>query len=156
MTKPKDNRKSVFTAIGIVEAVGSGDNKKLRLVSPAHWQHWVNKLIPGKKYAIAVEEYKSTRSEAQLHYHWVLMTYLADFSGGDVTKEEMHDAVMRAKFGTREIRIGSLVQTVRRSISDGARMPKYDAVELITFDLALCEELGIRVPTKEELGYLPS
>ena len=47
-----------------------------------------------------------------------------------------------------------MVLEVRKSISNEARLPKYDAVELITYDLELCQWAGIIVPTAESLGYI--
>lgn len=43
---------------------------------------------------------------------------------------------------------------VPRSIADRAQVPKDDMGELIEYELELCERLGVRVPTKQELGYL--
>lgn len=151
MAKPKDNRKKVFTAIAYI--VMDRGKKKLQLNSSAHWQMEINKLWPGKKYAITVEEYKPARSKEQLAYYWVLLGYLADYSGH--TSEELHDAIMRRKFGTKKIKVGNLEEEVRKSIADTARFPKSDMVELISEALNLCSQLEIRVPTKQELGYLP-
>lgn len=151
-TKPKDNRKEIFTALAsVVEVEGK---KKFSLNSPGHWQMQVNKLWPGKKYGITVEEYKPTRSREQLAYYWVILKYLADYSG--YTSEELHDAIMRRKFGTRTVKIGNLEEEVRKSISDTARFPKGDMVELIQEALDLCVMMEVKVPTPRDLGYLPN
>jgi len=63
--------------------------------------------------------------------------------------------IMRQKFGVKRVKLGKIEQEVRQSISDDAKMSKSDCVELISFDLELCQELGIKVPTPEELGYTP-
>lgn len=145
-----DTRKAVFTAIGTVEI--TGQKKKMRLNSPQHWQAMIQKLTPQKRYGISVEEYKAARSRSQLNYYWVLLGYLGDHTG--YVPEELHDALMRAKFGVKTVRIGPIEQTVRKSIANIARFPKSDMVELITQVLEICESLEIKVPTKEELGYL--
>lgn len=150
--KPKDGRKEVFTVLAEVRVVDG--KKKIAMKSPDHYEQSVQQLPVGRKIAVTVEEYAPTRSKEQLSYHFVLLGYIATHTGYSV--EECHDTVMRAKFGTKKVVIGNLTQEVRRSISGVAKMPKYDAVELIDFDLNLCKELGINVPTRQELGYLPS
>ncbi len=148
--KPKDNRKAVYT--GIAHIVSVEGKKKLALNSPEMWQHQVNKLWEGKKYAVTIEEYKATRSGQQLRYYWAITGLLADHTG--YTSEELHDAVMRRKFGTKTVKIADLEEQVRQSISDTARFPKGDMVELITEVLELCVKMEVKVPTMEELGFI--
>lgn len=145
-----DNRKPIFTALGEIAFIEQ--KKKLRLYSPQHWQVEISKLSVGKKYGITIEEYKTTRSRQQLSYYWVLLGYLSHYSGH--TPEELHDAIMRQKFGVKRLKLGHIVQEVRKSISDAARFNKADMVELITEVLNLCIKFNIKVPTKQELGYL--
>lgn len=147
-----DNRKPLFTALAHIEL--DGERKKLSLKSPAHWRQQVAGLMPGKKYGLTVEEYKASRSRQQLAYYWVLLGYLAKETGH--TPEELHDAIMRQKFGTKHVRVGHIEQDVRQSVSDSARFPTSDMVELIQETLDLCGQLGVHVPSREELGYLPS
>ncbi len=142
-------RKIIFTALATIE---DGPRKRLKLKSADHWQHWINKLYPGKEYAVTVEEHAAGRSQSQLAYYWVLLGYIADETGH--TPEELHDAIVRQKFGTKVIKVGAIEQSVRRSIADSARFPKSDMVELIQTVLELCTGLGIVVPTKQELGYI--
>lgn len=143
--------KDLFSALATVTEDNA--NKKLALNSPLHWQHWVNKLPLGKQFHILVSEYIPKRTEPQLDYHWVLMGYLADFSGN--TKAEIHEVIMREVFGTKTIEIGGMKQTVRKkSISNAGDMTLLEAMGLLEFDLALCKKLNIKVPTKEELGYI--
>lgn len=148
--KPKDNRKQIFTVLGEVKI--DGDKKKFAFSSPAHYHQLISNLPVGKKLGVTFEEYKASRTQQQLAYHFVLMGYVAEHTGH--TKDEMHDFVMRQKFGTKTVTILGKSEEVRRSIADAARMPLSDCVELVDFDLALCRGLEIRVPTKEELGYL--
>lgn len=147
---PKDNRKDVFTILGEVRLVG--DKKKFVINSPGHYQQELNQFPEGKRLACTFEEWKASRTHQQLAYHWVLVGYLAKHTG--YTKEELHDAVMRQKFGVRAIHIGQMKQFVRKSISTQARFPLAQMIELIEYDLELCRELKIKVPTKKELGYL--
>lgn len=144
-------RQELFTALGEVVVVDG--RKKLELKSPAYFQSQIAKAPVGKKLAVTVAEDKATRSRQQLAYYWILVKYIADECG--YTTAECHDALMRLKFGTTTVRLGEHTVEVRKSISDIARMPKYEAVELIDYALEVCTELGIHVPTREELGYLP-
>ncbi len=146
------DRKTAFTVTGTV--VREGNKKRIKINSPDHYEQEVQALPENQEIGITVAFYKASRSQAQLNYHWTLMGYLARETG--YTKEEIHEVVMRQKFGTKLIKVGQVAQYVRRSVADGARFPKNDMVELINFDLELCAELNIHVPTKEELGYLPS
>lgn len=144
------NDKKIFTVIGKV--VLSENRKRLLPNSPEHLSACLNRLPVGKEISVTFSEKVPTRSEAQLAYHWVLLAYIADHCG--YKSEDVHDAVMRAKFGTKHIKIGDLEQEVRRSISDSAKMTLSDCMELIDYDLELCRTLEIHVPTAEELGYI--
>lgn len=146
----KSSKKELFVALGTAQFVG--EKKRFVPKSPAYLNQKIaglplNQLLE-LKFSVAV----ATRSSSQLAYHWVLMGLLSEHTG--FTKEEMHDALMRLKFGTKTIRLGSKNVEVRQSISDGAKMAKSMAVELIEYDLSMCAELEVRVPTPEELGYM--
>ena len=95
---------------------------------------------------------KSTRTEQQLRYYAVLVGLLADYTGN--TWEEMHDALMRLKWGTKKVKIGKEIVEVRKSISNSAKFKLTDMIEQIEFTLEKCFELDIVVPTKQELGYI--
>lgn len=142
--------KTIFSAIGTIEI--EGQKKRLRLNSPDHWQHYINQLFEGKKYGISVSEYKASRSKSQLAYYWVILGYLGDYTG--YTPEELHDAIMRQKFGVKHVSLGGIEQDVRKSIADSARFPTSDMVELIHEVLQIAHKLGVIIPSKEELGYL--
>lgn len=144
------SRKPLFTVIGRVAEI---DGRKEWLPnSLAHYLQQLQDIPHGVKLAAVFEEYKPTRSDQQLAYHFVLIGYLAKHCG--YTKDEMHDAVVRLKFGEKAVTIGNRTVAVRRSVSESAKMPKGDMVELIEFDLQLCDELGVNVPSMEELGYI--
>lgn len=146
----KATRKEIFTVIGEIQLI---DNRH-RFVpkSPAFMAANVSRLPIGKKLSCTFYEDVPTRSEGQLAYHWVLMGYIAEHTG--FTKDEVHEAVMIKKFGTKKIKLAGEVFVVRRSISNKARFPKPDMVELIMKDLEICNKLEIVVPTAEELGYV--
>jgi hypothetical protein len=151
MSKSTTTTKELFTALGRVRIVDG--RKKLELKSPSYFQHQISKVEAEKDVSVVISTKTPTRNEAQLAYYWVLLGFLAEHCG-NVSKEEAHDALMRAKFGTKRVQIGNIVQEVRRSISDRAKMSKSDAVELISFAKECCDDLGIVVPTGEELGYI--
>lgn len=143
-------RKPLFTVIGQVAEIGG--EKRWVPNSRAHYLQQLRDLPHGTRLAAVFEEYKPTRSSQQLAYHFVLVGYLAKHTG--YTKDEMHDAIVRLKFGERQVTIGTRTVAVRRSVSESAKMPLADMVELIDYDLELCRELGVAVPTMEELGYI--
>lgn len=93
------------------------------------------------------------RSESQLRYHHVLVQYIAEHTG--FTHDEVHDWAMRLVFGEKDVVIGGRSTKVRKSLADDGDVMKNEAVELIDFDLGVCADLEIVVPTAEELGYLP-
>lgn len=148
--KPKDNRKKVFTVLG--EIVFVEGRKKLQFNSPEVYRTQLEQLPVGKKLGVTIEEYKSTRSAEQLAYYWVILGYISRHTGH--SGEELHDVLMRNRWGTKEITVGGITETVRRSISDSARFPKYDMMEQIQFALDLALELGIVVPTPKQAGYI--
>ncbi|MHB8674641.1 MAG: hypothetical protein ACYDAK_13320 [Candidatus Limnocylindrales bacterium] len=98
-------------------------------------------------------EYRYQRSDSQLRYHRVLCGYIAEHTGH--TPDEIHDWAMRAALGTKTITVDGKSATVRRSLAADGDVAKHEAVDLIEFDLGVCKDLEIRVPTAEELGYLP-
>lgn len=154
MSKGIPTKKEIFTALGSIQMVEDAKGiprKRFVPNSVAYINDNISRLAVGKKLSSIFYEERMTRSRSQLKYHMVLMGYLAEYAG--TSKEEMHDAVMRLKFGTKEVVLMGMSTRVRRSVSDAAMMQKYDMVELINYDLELCAWAEIKVPTAEELGY---
>ena len=143
-------KRNEFTALGTVVF---DSRKRIALKSPAYYQQCVDRLPAGEKVTVTVSTKKATRSEQQLRYYWVLLGYLSDHTGYE--PEELHDYVMRAVFGTKLIVLNGKGVEIRKSISNAAMMPKWDAQRVIEYALELCGELGVHVPTLEELGFLP-
>lgn len=154
MSTSTTSRKQIFTALGeIVTVVVDGiERKKLVLKSPAHYQQQINHIPIGKQVAVTISQDVGSRSRQQLAYHMVLAGYLAEATG--YTREEMHDVLMRMCFGTKKVRFLGREVEVRKSVSDAARLPTADMAELINYDLECCAEMGIHVPTAQELGYI--
>jgi len=148
MTSSKD--KKLFTILGSI--ILTEGKKKFIPTSVDYFNTLISSLPIGKKLSCTFSDRVPKRSEAQLAYHWVLVGLIADHTGD--TREELHDAVMRIKFGTKTISLTGRDVEVRRSISNAGRMTVSDVVELITFDLEVCQSLDIHVPTPEELGYV--
>lgn len=129
--------------------------KTLVLNSRAYYQHFLNKHTKaGDVGSMEIKLKKPTRSESQLRYYWVIVGLLAEHTGDE--DEELHDALMKLKFGTKKVKLGKDIVEVRKSISNKAKFPKLAMMELIEFTLEKCAEMEVVVPTKEELGYLPS
>lgn len=127
--------------------------KTLELNSRAYYQHFLNKHTKeGDIGTLSLKLKKPTRSESQLRYYWVIVGLLAEHTGD--TDEELHDALMKLKFGTKKIKLGKDIVEVRKSISNRAKFPKQDMAELIDFTLEKCAEMDVVVPSKEELGYI--
>lgn len=144
--------KKLFTVLGTVREVEG--KKRFVPSSPEFFRTMLSKVPVDKKVSCTFSAKIPTRSESQLHYHWVLMGFISEHTG--FTKEECHDWIMIDKFGTKKMKIGNTIHDVRRSIADKALFPKYDMVELIERDLEICRELEIHVPTPQELGYGPT
>lgn len=125
----------------------------IALVSRQYYQHFLNtKTKEGDIGTMTIILKKSTRTEQQLRYYAVLVGLLADYTGN--TWEEMHDALMRLKWGTKKVKIGKEIVEVRKSVSNSAKFKLTDMIEQIEFTLEKCFELDIVVPTKQELGYI--
>lgn len=135
--------------------------KRVQLKSDAYFNHFLQRARVGDRGTITVSFKKPTRSQQQLRYYWILVSLLAPHCGysldemdATLTDEEMHDALMRRKFGTKRVMVGGEVETVRRSIANRAGFPKAEMAELIEYVLELCRENGVVVPSMEELGYI--
>lgn len=149
MTKPTN--KEIFTCLGSVTPSPTGLGHEFTAKSEKYLADQLNRLPLNKEVTVTFYEHKATRSGQQLSYHWVLIDYIAKYSGN--TKEEMHDIMMKQVFGIRKINFMGKEYECRHSISESARMSLQDCVELINKDIEVCSELGINVPTAEELGY---
>lgn len=153
----KTTNKEIFTVLGTIGTTeveterGKFTRHTFLPNSQGYMRDNLNKIPVGEKVSVTFSKNIPTRSEAQLAFHWVLMSLISDYVG--CTPEEMHDFVMRVKFGTKKIKIGKVEVEVRKSISNSAKMPKHKAVELIDMDLKICKFLELKVPTKKELGY---
>lgn len=149
MSKKKSKDKTLFTVLGEIKVVDG--KKRFVTKSRAYFDTMLDKAPFGKIISCTFSAKIPTRSQAQLAYHWILMRFISEHSGYEI--EEVHDAVMRMKFGTKKVNLANRTVEVRKSISDKAEMPKSDCVELINFDLEICRELGIKVPKPNDLGY---
>lgn len=144
--------REIFTVNGFIGSVNGV--KRFIPNSAPHTRQQMDSIPEGKRVSMTLSEWDVIRSDAQLAYHFVLVTYLAKHTG--FTKDEMHDAVMRLKFGEKEVNIGGKTLMVRKSMSKSGKLKKHEVVELIEYDLELCADMDIHVPTAKELGYLPS
>lgn len=150
MSKVSSTKKEIFTVLGEVKEV-----EGVRRFVPASSSYVLDRFsrIPiGKKLFCTFFEKTMTLSDAQRDYHFVLMHYLAEHTG--YTKNEMHDAAMREKWGAKKVKFMGKLTEVRESIADIARFPKWKMVEQIEFDLKACAFYEIKLPTMRELGFL--
>lgn len=124
-----------------------------KLNSPTYLQHFLKtKVKVGDRGTMHLDFKKPTRSENQLDYYFVLCTLIAAHTGD--TKDDMHVILTSLKFGTRKVKRFGEEVTLRQSVSNAAKIPKDRMGELIEFALEKAAYLEIKVPTKEELGYI--
>lgn len=156
MAKEGAKRTELFTILGEFKEVVNPENgyKEARFVpkSTKHFRTMSAGAPKNKLIAATFYDTVTSRSRNQVAYHFVLLGYIAKYTG--YTVDELHDAVMRIVFGEKVVKLNGREVTVRKSLSTTANLPKYEAVELIEYDLELCKQLEIKVPTKEELGYI--
>jgi len=155
MAKEGAKRTEFFTILGEFKVVENKDGyNESRFVpkSTRHFRTMSHGAPKNKVIAATFYDTVTSRSRNQVAYHFVLLKYLADFTG--YTTDELHDAIMREVFGTKVVKLNGKEISVRKSLSSTANLPKYEAVELIEYDLELCKQLQIKIPTKEELGYI--
>jgi hypothetical protein len=144
------NRKEIFHVLGKAQIVD--DKKRFVAYSPAYLNQKIAGLPLNTELELSFSIAKQTRSKSQLAYHWVLMNLISEHTG--YTESEIHDWVLRAKFGTKKMKLGALTIEVRRSMSDIGGMTKLEVIDLIEFDIRLCAELEINIPSPESLGYM--
>lgn len=156
MAKEGTKRTELFTILGEFQDVVNQQTgqPETRFVpkSTKHFRTLSRKAPKNKLVAATFYDHVTSRSRNQVAYHFVLLKYLADHTG--YTTDELHDAIMRIVFGTKVVEINGRKVEVRKSLSNTANLPKYEAVELIEYDLELCKQLNVNVPTPEELGYV--
>lgn len=127
--------------------------KTIALSSRQYYQHFLNtKTKEGEIGVMELKMKKPTRSESQLRYYAVLIGLIADYTGN--TWEEMHEAIMILRWGTKKVKLGNKTVEVRKSIANSAQFGKINMIETIEYALEKCFELEIVVPTKQELGYI--
>lgn len=156
MAKEGAKRTELFTILGEFKEVHNKDTgyTEARFV-PKSTKHFRTMSAGAPKNKLIAATFYNTvtsRSRNQVAYHFVLLGYIAKYTG--YTVDELHDAIMRIVFGEKLVKLNGREITVRKSLSTQANLPKYEAVELIEYDLELCKQLQIKVPTKEELGYI--
>lgn len=152
--KTGSTKKELFSIIGHIESIKDDKGYNRHRFIPKSAKYLSHKLseIPLKtELTCTFSQVKASRSQQQLAYHWVLLDLLAKYTGE--SKEELHDGIMRIKFGTKKIKLGKYEMEVRKSVSNKALFPKDDMVNLISFDLELCNFYEIKIPTAQELGY---
>lgn len=127
--------------------------KVIELLSRAYYQHFLNtKTKVGEVGTMSLTFRKPSRTDAQLRYYAVIIGLVASHVG--YTWEELHEALMILRWGTKEVKIGNQIVRVRKSISNRAKFPKDWMSEQIEFALEKANEYEIKVPTRKELGYI--
>lgn len=130
------------------------DNRKtVELNSRTFFQHFINQhTTVGDIGSMTLKMKKPTRSEAQLAYYAVIVGLIAHDTGN--TWEDVHSGLMILNWGKKKIKIGNKTVEVRKSVSDNARIRKDEMSEQIEFALKEAKDLKIKVPTRQELGYI--
>ena len=127
---------------------------KVRFIpnSVPHYRHGMSAFPLGSKVRATYKLISRSHTPGQHAYHFVLCGYIAKETG--YTKEQTHDAMMKLTFGVKQIKLLGKTFEARESMANAARLTTPQCVELIEKDLEVCADLGIVVPTKEELGYI--
>lgn len=130
------------------------DNRKtIELNSRTFYQHFLNtKTTVGDIGSMTLKMKKPTRSENQLNYYAVIIGSIADYTGN--TWEDTHAGLMILNWGKKKIKLGNKIIEVRKSVSDNAKIKKDEMSECIEFALKEAKVLKVKVPTKQELGYI--
>jgi hypothetical protein len=139
---------AVLATVALVD-----ERKRVQMKSPTYYQSRIDKLPIGTELHITFSKKVLTRSQTQLAYFFVLVNYIADYTGHTVN--EMYPILIEEVWEPTEILYRGQMRKVRKSISDVAKMGKLEMGELIEHALATCSELEINVPSAESLGYLP-
>lgn len=142
-----------FTIIGAVVFDKENNRKRFQAKSADYLQSCVNRFPDGTELAATFTERKPSRSQSQLNMYWAIVGYISDYTG--YTPEETHHWLKCSVFDVNIVEIKGRTFAAPRSIAAHANMPKNEMGELIEFALTTCKDLGIVVPTPEELGYLP-
>lgn len=100
---------------------------------------------------VTIELVKQTRTTTQLAFVHKLFDYIAGHTG--FSKEETKTIEKRRHLTPKEVEVYGQKYLVLPSL---ATLPKPEMSEFIERVLADCAELGIVVPTREQLGYLPN
>lgn len=145
MKVPKDS--FVFSIVPVEE-----NKRGIKFNAPDYLQYFLKTKKLGAKGTATLDFHEPTRSTSQLNYYFAIVTILANEQG--YTKEEMHEWLMIGALGTKTVTINGITREVRKSMSKEAKLSKDECGTLIDYTLACCADLSVRVPTKEELGYL--
>lgn len=142
-------RKELFHVLG--KAVIIDEKKRFVPYSPAYLNQKIASLPLDKELELKFSVHRATRSAQQLKYHMVLANLIGQHTG--LSDNDAHAAILTLKYGLKTVKLGSRTTQIRRSVADNANMDMADMAEVIEFDHELCNDLEIRVPTPEELGY---
>lgn len=135
------------------EIVLEKGEKRAKINASNYYRHFINtKTKVGDNGTMHFTVKKPTRSGAQLRYYGVIVGLIAEFTG--YTWEEVHDWMMVLKWGTMEVTIADTTVHSRLSVSDVAKFPKWKMVEQIAFAEETAHELNIKIPSREEMGYI--
>ena len=143
-------RKELFHVLGKASIID--EKKRFVPYSPAYLNQKIASLPLDKELELKFSVHKASRSRSQLAYYWVLIGLLCEYNGD--TEKDMHDFIMRCKFGVRKMTLNGITQEVRRSMSDTGELTVSEVVELIDYTQNLCGELEIHIPSASELGYM--
>lgn len=133
---------------GSIELVNGKKSVKLNYTS---YQRNLDQFKVGEKVSVTIDNERVTASEQQRRYLFgVVYAILSDHTGYD--KDELHDWAMRQHFGTKKVKVGSIIKETRRSWTT---LAKHEGVEMIDWLIRFSAvELGCHIPSPEEAGYI--
>ena len=105
--------------------------------------------LEGVKVVLDIEKYKKARTLSQNAYVHVLFKYISDYTGHSFERIKVLEKKRHLK--PKEVILYGKVNLVLPSTRELEKQEMADFIENV---LADCAFLEIKVPTKEELGYI--
>lgn len=140
--KPVPTHKRDSFAAEIIEDKDTG-KKKVRILAEWYYHHAINKLKPGDKVTVVIEQKKWKRSEAQNAYLWAVYYPLIARETGEGNIDRLHELFKGLFLTTGIYKVLGKTVRVTRSTTD------LSVGDFCEFILNIQNETGIEAPPTE-------